>query len=55
MNNDRDLLLDRLAIGSNCHRCGATADEPCRTPHGALTAPHGARIDRAVRQYQAAR
>lgn len=45
--------LDRLALGSRCHRCGAWADEPCRTASGRETAPHAARIDRAVAQFLA--
>ena len=45
--------LERLAMGSNCHRCGAYADEVCRTQTGRVTRPHQARVDRAVRQYQA--
>ncbi|MFC5118899.1 hypothetical protein ACFPN7_33600 [Amycolatopsis halotolerans] len=48
----RDAALDRLALGSRCHRCGAGTDEPCRTPKGNPTVPHQRRIDRAVRQYQ---
>lgn len=47
--------LERLALGSNCHRCGAYADEDCRTAAGRITRPHQARVDRAVRQYQANR
>lgn len=52
MNADRNERLDRLALGSNCHKCGATADEPCRTPRGKETLPHTTRIDRAVGQYK---
>lgn len=48
MDTARDTYLDRLALGSRCHRCGAWADEPCRTPSGRETVPHAARIDRAV-------
>lgn len=51
----RNPQLDRLALGSNCHKCGATTDELCRTRAGHLTAPHAARIDRAVAQYGSAR
>ena len=51
----RDARLDTLALGSNCHRCGATVDETCRTPAGRPTTPHTARIDRATAQYQAAK
>lgn len=51
----RNASLDRLALGSNCPRCGAGTDEPCRTARrGAPTEPHAARIDRAVRQYPTA-
>jgi len=52
---DRNRSLDILAGGSSCPRCGAWADEPCKTPAGAETLPHSARIDRAVAQYIAAR
>lgn len=52
---ERDEQLDRLAIGSNCHRCGAGADDQCRTPGGKVTKPHRRRIDRAVSQYLARR
>lgn len=45
--------LDRLALGSRCRRCGAWADEPCRTASGRETAPHAARVDRAVAQFLA--
>lgn len=49
----RDTHLDRLALGSNCHQCGATTDEPCTTRRtGRPTDPHQARIDRAVAQYR---
>jgi hypothetical protein len=52
MTTTRDLRLDTLALGSNCHQCGATTDEPCRTRRtGRPTNPHAARLDRAVRQY----
>jgi hypothetical protein len=57
----RSEALDQLAYGSSCPRCGADPDESCRTPYGRRgggrnpTLPHGSRIDRAVRQYQAAR
>ncbi len=47
----RDERLDRLALGSDCHRCGSGADDTCRTPSGKPTAPHRRRIDRAVAQY----
>lgn len=50
---ERDAQLDRLAIGSNCHRCGAGTDDQCRTPSGKVTKPHRKRIDRAVNQYLA--
>jgi len=53
--SERSADLDRLALGSNCHRCGAYADEVCRTPRGAYTSPHRVRIDRAVAQYLASR
>lgn len=43
--------LDRLALGSNCPRCGAGTDQECRTPSGRPTLPHADRIDRAVAQY----
>lgn len=43
--------LERLALGSDCRRCGATTDEPCRTAAGRETRPHKARTDRAVEQY----
>lgn len=52
MSTDRNERLDRLALGSNCHKCGATADEPCRTPRGKETLPHTTRINRAVGQYK---
>lgn len=51
MTKTRDTRLDGLALGSNCHDCGATTDEPCRTPSGQETVPHRVRIDRAVLQY----
>lgn len=52
----RDARLDRLALGSNCHDCGAHTDEPCRTRRtGRETAPHLTRINRAVAQYQVTR
>lgn len=47
----RNEALDRLALGSRCHRCGAGTDEPCTTPAGVSTLPHTARVDRAARQY----
>jgi hypothetical protein len=51
----RDARLDALALGSNCHRCAASADEPCRTPSARVTQPHQARIDRAIAQYVTAK
>jgi hypothetical protein len=50
----RDSRFDQLALGSNCHDCGATTDESCRTPKGLPTLPHKVRIDRAVAQYHKA-
>lgn len=47
--------MNRLALGSNCHRCGASVDEECRTPSGRVTNPHTARVDRAVAQYVTAK
>jgi hypothetical protein len=56
MSADRPEVLDRLAMGSRCTRCGAHPDEPCRTRRtGQATAPHQERVDRAVRQWQTAR
>lgn len=50
----RNAALDRLALGVNCPACRATTDEPCTTRRrGRATAPHLARIDRAVRIHQA--
>lgn len=49
----RSRSLDILARGSTCPRCAAWVDEPCRTPSGKETLPHGARIDRACAQYLA--
>ena len=43
-------LLDRLAMGYDCPRCGASTDTPCSTASGL---PHQARVDRAVARYQA--
>jgi hypothetical protein len=51
----RNAALDSLALGSNCHRCGAFADEVCRTASGRVAQPHQARIDRAVAQYATAK
>lgn len=50
----RNQALDRLALGSNCPRCGAGADEECVAlpAREKTTNPHQARVDRAVRQYQ---
>lgn len=45
--------LNRLALGSNCHRCGASTDQECRTASGRVTQPHQTRVDRAVAQYVA--
>jgi hypothetical protein len=52
---ERDAQMDILAMGSRCTRCGVFADEKCQTPKGRETYPHKARIDRAVKQYIAAR
>ena len=48
---ERSRSLDIIARGSSCPRCGAWADESCRTPSGKETLPHSARIDRACAQY----
>ena len=48
----RDPRLDCLALGVKCTTCGSSTDEPCTTRRsGNQTAPHSARIDRAVKLY----
>lgn len=50
----RDRRLDLLALGYDCKRCGATADEPCRSTSGSgkEVDPHLTRINRAVLMYR---
>lgn len=48
----KDTNLERLALGVDCHRCGAWTDTPCTTPAGKHTTPHTRRIDRAVKFFQ---
>lgn len=50
---ERSSSMDRLALGVNCPVCRSTTDEACVTRRLARkTAPHLARIDRAVRLRQ---
>lgn len=50
---ERDRRLDLLALGYNCHRCGAGADESCRKTNGTKEPvdPHQTRINWAVKKH----